>query len=354
MRSFLLSLGLIVACGQSTTTSGPEIEEVPPMLAQTICDVASDCFGPFAEVFLTTDCVGTFTAGVEDTSLPRWQASIEEGDLVYDGSEIAGCLAEIRGAGCDAFTLRLLETCGAAFDGQVAIGDACDSNDECAGDAYCELGASCPGTCATRKAAGSACVTDEECVSGTGCTDDGICGRPPGRGDSCTGDCGGGTICVGADEEEGTPGTCMTIDEVFTLEAGAECDIEGGEFCEPDLSCAVDEVDLIGGTATFVCVAESSSGGTCKVGFPDPCPTGEFCDANPDLGVFEGTCTSLPGAGQPCHDGDLGAGCAGTLQCVDGTCTAIQRLGASCGGDEECYSGNCSGGVCTEPVCLGE
>jgi len=96
----------------------------------------------------------------------------------------------------------------------------------------------------------------------------------------------------------------------------------------------------------FECVGASSSGGTCNLGFPDPCPSGEACDAMPFMagGSFEGSCQALPVAGEPCDQGRCvpGSTCDGT------TCRATQHLGGACTADGECYSGNCDGTTCVD------
>jgi hypothetical protein len=98
---------------------------------------------------------------------------------------------------------------------------------------------------------------------------------------------------------------------------------------------------------TYVCATEAQSGGACKVGFPDPCPDGEFCDANLAGGSAEGTCHKLSTEGQACAGSSK---CAPGLVC-DGTetCRVLQSIGGACVDDVVCYSGACADGKCTAP-----
>lgn len=347
---------LTLGCSTSTTPGGnAAVEDVPALYADAFCDNVDTCGGPLIEAFLGgNDCVDIFGPAITDGQLPLWQAGIEAGTIAYDGSMVSACLREIDRLGCAAFNARDIEACVAVFTGTVAAGGVCNSNEECTGSLYCDSGSACPGTCATRRAAGAACGDDETCTSGLTC-EDGECTQPAALGAACGGDsapdCALPGFCVGEDDDAGTPGTCRNIDDVFTASIGEPCDVENGVFCTGDASCALVEADFMTGATTWTCVAPSASGGSCNAGFPDPCPSGQGCDADIFSGSLDGTCQALPNAGMPCADSFIGAACADGLSCVDETCASIARLGAACEVGEGCASGFCEAGVCSVPAC---
>ena len=127
-----------------------------------------------------------------------------------------------------------------------------------------------------------------------------------------------------------------------------------GPFCMEGLSCAITGF-MPGSGVTAECIGPADSGGTCNVGFPDPCPEGEYCDADLMSGEIEGTCTALPTDGEPCVEGAVFRACAAEHVCSEGTCKSVGRIGDPCDADEQCYSGNCDGGSCAEaPLCEAE
>ena len=260
----------------------------------------------------------------------------------------------------------------------LANGQACTTNDECAGtciggictdasgtgascdlgdDLDCEPGNVCDdGTC--HLANGQACTTNDECVntcigglctdaSGTGAScdlgddldcavgnvcDDGTCHLANGQActtnDECAETCIGG-ICTDA---SGTAGSCDLGDDLDCAAGnvcdGGTCHLANGEACTTNDECAE---TCIGG----ICTDASGTGASCDLGDDLDCAAGNVCD--------DGTCHLANG--QACTTNDE---CAGT--CIGGICTDASGTGGSCdlADDADCTSGNvCSDSVCT-------
>lgn len=354
---FLCAAALLASsCSDSNTASGPPLTDVPGRYSSVYCAVFEDCFGPLASfVFAGADCETLAREGLRNGEATRWDAFIERGTVVYDGSKVDECLAALEGSGCDLLADRAPAVCDEVLEGTVAPGGNCDASVECEGERICQFtGSSCPGRCVERVAEGGGCDEDDECERGTACQD-GQCRAPAAAGAACGGgsapDCAANMVCAG--ESADTPGTCSAFDTVFRLGAGEPCDPEGGALCEVGLSCVLEGFSA--GGLDFVCTAPSSSGGGCKPGFPDPCPSGEYCDTPMlDMGVLDGSCEPLPGDGEPCRllredEDDDAVRCAPSLVCVSNTCRTVKANGQGCGDDEECYSDNCASGTCAAP-----
>lgn len=354
--SFLV-LGVVallgVGCGgDDDDDASIPLEDLPDQVADVYCGAIVPCLGALQDLFLNgSDCHETFAAQFADQELPRWQAAIEAGTLVYHGDKAQACLDAFAAAGCDIPSTRTPPACEAALEGQVALGGECNATLECAGSAYCKFDAACPGACTALEAAGGACDGDGDCADGLACRGS-TCEAPAAEGDSCGGpdgpECTLGLICLGADAD--TTGVCQPIEEVLVGGDGDDCDpLGGGPLCQDGLSCVLDS--LTPGTLQPIwkCAGSVGSGEACKAGFPDQCPDAEMCDADPQAGDIEGTCVSLPDAGEPCAPALLGAGCAPGLSCVEDTCTELARIGGACTVDDGCYSGTCDGDTCAAP-----
>ncbi len=216
-------------------------------------------------------------------------------------------------------------------------------------------GAACQGTCAL----------------GLRCGSDGLCQVPGSVGASCRdlADCGPELVCQGATEE--SAGTCQSPD--FSL-AGNSC--ASPDDCGGDTNCMA--------SLRKVCI-EPAAGRPCR--YDNACRDGEFCVFGPDQDT--GTCTPVPGAGEPCGNGTYcadglgcdmqtnncaalpGAGeacalgstgpflCAPGLGCLDGVCGTLPALDEPCAiGAPSCADGlGCAfepeGSFCREPVGAG-
>jgi hypothetical protein len=357
MRKFAcLHLFFAAGCAQSTV-SGVTLDEYGERFATAYCDMLRDCYGTdIYEAVLGTDCAGTFLRGWDEGAQPRIEEAIAAGTVSYDESSAAECLAIVESIGCEAIDRPSLPACDAVLVGTVAAGGACSLDEECAGESYCRLDASCPGTCQARVASGSACTGDAACQANLRCGTDGTCQAPAAMGAACGGssgvECSGGTFCFGA--AMGSAGTCRSPLSLQTAALGATCQPGGGmgPLCQPGLSCAL--TGIAGMMPTFACEAASPSGGACHVAIPDSCPSGEHC-AGIDLMMFDfdGTCAPLPGDGEACAAVPFGAQCAAGTRCAAGTCRAIGSIGAACTDAGDCWSGTCDGGTCAAGALCG-
>lgn len=345
--------------GGSSGGSGIPFSEVKALYVEASCDSARACFGAAFDVFLAgRDCEEMVSQQVDSGEFPLLQAAIDDGRVVYDGTEMQACADAVSARGCDGFLQREPAECQAAIDGTVELGADCTLDAECKGQAFCKATGACPGKCSALQPAGAACGSDDDCAPGLECPSDSrLCAAPAAKGADCEGgvapECGPGMLCLGADDEQGTPGECFTQEEAFTGDVGAPCAFGVDTVCKPELSCSI---SLQGSSLVGACVAKYAAGGPCKPAFPEACPTGQFCKLpEPGAGppVLDGVCTALPRAGEPCGS-LLGPGaCEPYHVCVyaqpedpSGICRAIADNGAPCSVDDQCWSERCVNGAC--------
>lgn len=352
----------LAACGGSDSNGGGgspggatpvPIGDVPEKFASTFCSIVDSCFGVAYGLFSGgADCVTEIGREFTDGDFQNIKSGIDSETVIYHGELVQSCLDALLAEGCGALTSRMPAECRAAFEGTVAEGGSCTYNAECAGGNYCKIGASCPGTCAAPGGADTACESDDACQSGLLCdTAAKKCYAPAQEGATC-GDqlpaCTPGLVCAKADTA--ATGTCKTVDSYLSANEGEPCDpLAGGPLCKANLSCIVDSIDTSSGSPKIVwkCAAAVTSGSACHIGAPDPCPDGEYCDADLSTGQYQGTCKPLPADGQPCVNSAIGQQCAPYNICdASKTCQERQRLDGSCASSEECYSSNCSAGTC--------
>jgi hypothetical protein len=242
------------------------------------------------------------------------------------------------------------------LDGTVALGGDCSESLECQGaDTYCKAGGACPGRCAARESAGGPCGVNDDCAAGLRCDRDSankeewVCYEPARPGDRCGGgtapECEPGLICLGEDSDQGRSGNCRTTSEAFSGSSGDRCILDS-PFCQADLRCVIESVDVATGNITTRCGAPVASGAACKMAYPDVCPFDEYCAVPPQS--LDGTCRPKPGAGQACaaRGDDPPDICAPGTRCDGGQCRPRQRLGGSCQGGSVCYSELCLDGGC--------
>lgn len=326
------------------------LEDIPTRLAPTYCNLFERCQNPFAAQFLFAG--GTCEAAIEpllaDTVVAQAQASVAAGTVVYRPELVDSCLAAIDAAGCDVNALSAND-CTDVFEGTVPAGGDCTWDEECQDD-YCSTeGATCPGTCANRGAAGATCTEDRGCQAGLSCAN-GLCAAPSPEGGACEGaamlDCAGIDLtCVGS--EGMTAGTCRRWSTILSGAVGSSCSIPD-DLCDDGLSCVFARIE--GTTPVFECQAAVAAGAECGLGVPDQCPDDQYCMMGGGT-PGRGTCTSLPDAGEPCTSSGQ---CAPGLRCSGGstpTCVTPARLGAACTTDNQCVSNSCQAGACAAPEC---
>jgi hypothetical protein len=348
------------ACGDDGGDGGgPAFEELPSILAERLCPELLSCFDERTQqtVFGDDGCQDRLIAQLEDGDFAYVQDAIEAGRVDYEPSAIDACLQAIRGVGCELSTTRVFEheACERAFSGSIALGDDCNVDAECEGIAFCKREGSCPGTCSERLGPGDPCEEDDDCEDGLACPDElrtcAALAEEPGEscGGGVSGSCRADLVCIGEDEAMGTAGTCVSRADLFAGQLGDPCDFDAGELCEVGLSCIVESI-ADDGTTEILCAEPVGSGEDCKFGVPSPCPIDEYCDADIQVGMNDGTCRPLPGAGDACVEVPGSPGCAPGLLCdVDDRCHSRNRLGQPCASDEGCASGSCMAGTCARP-----
>jgi hypothetical protein len=261
------------------------------------------------------------------------------------------------------------QACGDLAHAQCALMAQCDSvtmQSAWGGDVNAcatELSTQCvnansyPGT-------GATAASVEACASATStasCTQYGLpiagCSAPAGtlaNGAPCS----LGEQCAGGACHVTSVVTCGTCTQKTPPQAGT---------CTLDSDCAAGQV------CTGTCVTPAGAGGACRpyggLGQgQDGCQGTFYCAVSSSVtGTVSGTCTSLPGKGQPCAGQSFGTssttGCANGLVCTasagspnGATCDTPNyvALGASCAQTTAiCKGGSCVGGVCVAYAAAG-
>jgi hypothetical protein len=243
---------VVIAIAWSCTEDAakePTLDELPGLFVDALCPELERCLGDDASArfFGSGGCEARLRAQLEDGDFSATQDAVEAGRVRYDGSQVSGCLAAIEGIGCGFQTTRTLMSarCNLVLEGDVAIGDDCALDEECAGVAFCKRdGDSCPGTCSALLAADETCTSDDQCAEGLACPNSvGRCVAPGRLGQPCgratDPGCAAGLLCLGADAGAGRAGECGDAEELFVAQRDEDCDPEGQVLCADDLACAV-------------------------------------------------------------------------------------------------------------------
>jgi hypothetical protein len=349
--SGLVLLAALVGCGGGGGASVP-LADLPPKLADSLCKAYQNCYGDIFNLFLGgADCTTVTLQRIENGSFPLLQGKVDQGKMHYDGSKAQACLDSLSARTCAQMLDRDSPECLAALDGTVALGGACDLDEECKGEALCSSpNATCPGQCASLLVAGQACSQDSDCQAGLQCsTETKLCVQPASADQACeygSPPCGPGLLCLGKDDTNKTPGTCRTTAEAFSGVENGSCAPTLGQLCQTGLACVADSVTLVPPAITWTCVKTGSyaANAACKPGFPDACASGNYCKTGTGVLALNGTCTTIPAAGETCGTGL--SQCQPSAACVSGLCQNLAQNGVSCTGDTMCYSGKCgtSGG----------
>ena len=170
---------------------------------------------------ITTEsgCVNSYQGLFQALLLPQMQASIDNGRMVYHADLAGACIDALDGLTCAEFSGFSSSSgvapagCSDPFEGLVADGDPCASDNECQ-SSYCEGDSSSQeGTCKQLPGDGAACP-DFDCADGFWCdfaTGGGTCVATKADGTDCNGndECQSGS-CVDPDPNDTTPGMCGT------------------------------------------------------------------------------------------------------------------------------------------------
>lgn len=176
----------------------------------------------FFDVETEGECSTVIGAFIEQFLVPGLRSGVASGRLVYHGDRMGACLSLLRSVGCDELVegdaLSLFGLgCEDPFEGQVANGDACAIDEECATD-FC-IGESqdfegnvTEGVCGDAPGAGEPCA-DFDCAEGAWCDSSDpegpTCAEPQDDGASCFSDeeCASDN-CFDDDDFDGEPGMC--------------------------------------------------------------------------------------------------------------------------------------------------
>jgi hypothetical protein len=272
----------------------------------------------------------------------RFEASITEKRMSFDGTRAAACLEEAKAA----------STCNGTAEGAIAphcellhplvtTGGTCNDlspdalGDECTGDDYCQPAESnaCSGTCAGRAPIGAACDPSQSDVR---CAVDATCDRTTKKCVALPGD-------VELDGACGSSvGNCKTglFCDRPNLAANGACHVpQTSGPCNVRQACALPAI-CAGPVDAMSCVLPKQLGEACTPGFREcnilaHCDTDHVCSDK--LGAVGETCGLIDGEGFGCQDG---AYCAGFALNVPGTCQATKQAGAACDGSS---AGECGG-----------
>jgi len=368
LLTMILPLGLgLAACGDDGAGGGSG--SVEARMAAAYCDVVRDCAVAdtgenvilmLARQVSTAEC-RTF---VRRSFLARSQydAKIAAGTYTVDEAKLSQCLSGLK-ASCG---LNPPGICEEAISGTVALGAACESSEECAGDAWCD-GFGCNAKCVARVAIGEPCESPSQCsslarsatcnyetntcaaiVSESGAAAGAQCGEVETGTDVKDVRCAAGLACVW--ESEADHRVCRA-----PIAAGGACN-------DDDAPCALGTICLPDGEDSGKCGSinvANAVGATCDEG-EDP-TTSIYCNPVLFLGCVAGKCAAAGDGtvGATCFAvADVGGECLPENMCDRATnkCVAKKADGAPCESGTECVSGQCSftgdTGTCATDQCL--
>lgn len=327
----MVALFLIGACGDNVR--GIELEDLDASRREAQCERLVRC-GVFEE---HSTCVAYFRASVDVSLIPL----VDAGKLRYDPTAAAACNRAVAEQGCDltlAEARTLPESCERVLIGNVASGDTCTADRECATgrcDApICPRDACCPGGCeayVTPAALGATCDPAVGCVDGSFCGREKTCRLISKVSEPCELDkhCASGLACIGATELES--GACRALPKL-------------GEQC-PYQRCA----ELGARCDGQICVSFGAVGDACLVS--SDCSEFRLCDPNTQR------CIDKPTLGMACIESCRGESWCDFAAGPMGTCRAPLPVAAPCGASDECASRFCEEGPifdqCATPaICI--
>ncbi len=350
------------ACGDDTKSTSLPLSELKDAYADAACETFARCASAGGTLenmmyFLLSSDVEACKTNMATEFDSAILSSIDSGRITYDPVKAKACVDKLSSS-CSNLEGDEPAECKEAFKGTVALGSACDMDNECTGDAFCKQDSTapstCSGVCTARAAIGEACG-EVECTKATSATCDftaqkcvarlpnetsakgEFCGSKDVNGQYVMYTCEAGLGC--AEPEEGER-TCQT-----PAKAGEEC--TENRLCALGSACLfVDE--------KFTCTAMTiapNEGDSCNV--RDVTKPLVFCKPLSDLYCGEnGKCNVSTGeVGAPCSETacDEGLFCDGESD----TCKNQKNDGTACNFSEECTSGFCNNTTqkCEVAVC---
>jgi hypothetical protein len=302
MHKLLVLVACVAACDDSIP-----IEELPDEIRDAQCEFAVRC--QLIEDAQTCRAVTGFTGNVFETII----AGVDDGTIDYDADAARECVDAFADRSCEFPGFHDSNPCDDVFDGTVAAGGACFVDEECANDGNCrptQTGcdrdiACCPGTC---EAVPALVAIGGTCDATSSCVDTAYCKRPMGQ----------------------PTGTCTAL-----IAEGAACDEL--DACADPMFC-----DLLGG-GSMTCKRPAASGATCSRMHLVPClDIRDYCDATALV------CVRRVGVGESCS---AGTPCVGYASCQAMSCVADLEVGAACMANGADCAGSlaCVNGTCTAP-----
>jgi Dickkopf N-terminal cysteine-rich region len=354
----MLLCALTAGCGSSETTS---VANLRSTIYQRSCELLITCNLPLGGFF------GLYGEGIDGCAQLLERASIgsindlvtkvENGEVAFDGVAFDACY---RNAFETCSTLATTEPCLEAFSGSIEVGNACNVDIDCAGDAYCDndSGLTCPGTCAARKAIGAPCNRRNECTPVAGivaCSADPgsnqrVCSQRPTKvvaaGARCGANvdgvystCGKGLWCkTDVPFPFGDLGTCAQ-----PVAEGSAC--SAFDVCARNTTCT--DLDQ---SQPQQCTALTVSR---KLGAPCGSGTKTLCSPLEALACIDGACAAIDGAAGASCDNDFIATCDPGLVCIAARCSPPVATEQPCSDDGDCASGSCdpASGRCRAAYC---
>jgi len=299
-----------------------------------------------------TDCRDATAASFRNKFLAKFEEALEQGAAAYHADLMPACLEAIRKA-CDSDTL-LPPACRDALEGTTAIGGSCEADVACANHGLCEFNDDnhCRGTCIVPHGPAEPCYFGSGCAEGLYCPPNGgLCTLRPAKGETCV-ELNGNVPCAGflycTQPSQLQSPTCKSFAEIGTGTVGSPCEFSNGPWCQAPLGCADESAPPDAGVNSgSSCRGTYASGSTCYVGYPDPCPDAEYCEAGM---VFTGVCTPRRPVGATCSVKQIcqaGLSCLGVTVNTGGICVQMVDNGQPCRANAYCFSGFCSkGGKC--------
>ena len=278
-------------------------------------------------------------------------AGLAAGAYTVDAARLTACLAAIPTAcGFDEPGI----VCQEILEGKVALGGACTSSKDCAGDAFCDT-SGCEGKCAARGGAGATCDTSDACSNASAhleCTYEGSTCVPVEivEGAAKGAECGDlhatdkVTLVRCATPLACAEGTCQDVIPDGGTCASDHSPCARGTACMPDDGGTPPDG---GGDVTGTCRVPpfaDTEGSACQPDWEAPSPM--FCDPVKLLACVNGKCQRIGDGteGARCLAGqDTPALCNTGLYCdrATATCRPPQADGQTCESDDECVSGYC-------------
>lgn len=345
--------------GGKTGSNAVVLNDAAAALTKATCDRLLACVGPAAPIFFgDSDCYEVLLKSYQNAILDGAEILTSE-TFEYHPTLMPACTDAIRSKPCG-FVGHIPE-CEAALEGKVAQGGACVQPLECASNLYCDVSASCPGTCLPLLTEGTTCRSGSECAEGldcvTGATGKECAPLATTEGAACDNGepgCSVDMLCLG--KQAAQPGACTMISKTFDADLGNACNTSNGPFCSAGLVCKFDSLQAVFSSGAGTCAPPSQEDGPCTVSLPDPCPKNFYCKAA-SATTIDGTCSPLPGTLQQCAPEltVVKARCRTGSVCVElenvKVCQSLTENDADCSTNETCYSGYCLGNQCSPLAC---